>query len=115
MGPLEAAEALTLGYEEPPAEAQRRVDAAVLRLGAEEGVLVLTDMFGGTPANLCLTLLERGRVEVLTGVNLPMVLKAATARRELALPALAALLKEYGGKNIVLASELLGAKPRAAG
>ncbi len=115
LGPLEAAEAITLSYEEAPTEAQGRVAAAVGRLAADGEVLILTDMFGGTPANLCLALLEPGRVEVLTGVNLPMVLKAATARRELALPALATLLREYGGKNIVLASELLRGKPPGGG
>jgi len=76
---------------------------------------VLTDMFGGTPANLALTFLDE-KVEVVTGVNLPMILKLATARAEsLSLRAAAELIAAYGQKNITLASELLRSrtqKPR---
>jgi mannose PTS system EIIA component len=78
-----------------------------------EGTLVLTDMFGGTPANLALTFLGDS-VEVLTGVNLPMVLKFPATRAEvLSLAATAQLLGAYGQKNINLASELL--RQRATG
>ncbi len=76
--------------------------------------MVLTDMFGGTPTNMSLPFLAEGRVEVLTGVNLPMLLKAETARREMSLKELAAHLKDYGARNIVLASEVWNARPRAA-
>ena len=79
-----------------------------------EGVLVLTDMFGGTPANLALTFLD-DKLEVVTGVNLPMILKLATARAEsLGLHAAAELVTGYGQKNITLASELLRTRARTS-
>lgn len=71
------------------------------------GVLVLTDMFGGTPSNLALSFLEEHRVEVVTGVNLPMLIKLATMGTEKPLDELAALIKGYGRRNISVASELL--------
>ncbi|MBI5875866.1 MAG: PTS sugar transporter [Deltaproteobacteria bacterium] len=70
----------------------------------------LTDMFGGTPSNIGLSFLEPGKVEILTGVNLPMLLKFAGHRADKGLLELAALLKEYGQKSIVLASEVLKVK-----
>jgi mannose PTS system EIIA component len=71
------------------------------------GVLVLTDMFGGTPSNIALSFLDEHRVEVVTGVNLPMLIKLATLGEEKALDELAAFIKVYGQRNISVASELL--------
>jgi len=86
----------------------------VHRVDAGEGALVLTDMFGGTPANLALTFLDE-KVEVVTGVNLPMILKLATARTEaVGVRAAAELVTAYGQKNITLASELLRSRARTS-
>jgi PTS system mannose-specific IIA component len=71
------------------------------------GVLVLTDMFGGTPSNIALSFLDEHRVEVVTGVNLPMLIKLATLGEEKPLDELAAFIKIYGQRNISVASELL--------
>ena len=71
------------------------------------GILVLTDMFGGTPSNISLSFLEEHRVEVVTGVNLPMLIKLATLREEKPLEELAPFIKNYGKRNISLASEIL--------
>jgi PTS system mannose-specific IIA component len=71
------------------------------------GVLVLTDMFGGTPSNIALSFLEEHRVEVVTGVNLPMLIKLATLKEDKPLDELARFIKEYGRRNISVASELL--------
>lgn len=106
VGPMDAVEAIALTYEEAPAQAQRRIEAAVRRLDTGEGVLVLTDMFGGTPTNLSLPFMGEGRVEIVAGVNLPMVLKAHSARAEMSLAQLAGFLKGYGARNIVVASEV---------
>ncbi len=114
IGPYKAAAALSLNYDEDPAAARKRLEEALRKLDQGQGVLVLTDMFGGTPTNMSLPFLAEGRVEVLTGVNLPMLLKAETARREMSLKELAAHLKDYGARNIVLASEVWNARPRAA-
>jgi PTS system mannose-specific IIA component len=115
VGRLEQCEAVAVGAETSMDDARARLAEAVKRVDGGQGVLVLTDMFGGTPANLALTFLD-DKVEVVTGVNLPMILKLATARAEsLSLRAAAELVTAYGQKNITLASELLRSraqKPR---
>ena len=72
-----------------------------------KGVLVLTDMFGGTPSNMSLSFIEERGVEIVTGVNLPMLIKLATLREEKSLEELAAFIKSYGQRNISVASEIL--------
>lgn len=76
------------------------------------GVLVLTDMFGGTPSNISLSFMKEHRVEVLTGVNLPMLIKLATLRDEKPLDELATFIKSYGQRNISVASEILPEEER---
>jgi mannose PTS system EIIA component len=94
-----------------------RLHEAVQKVGGIEGVLVLTDMFGGTPSNVGLTMHQAGRVEVLTGANLPMLIKAmqlATKNSDLA--AVSKQVKDYGQRSIAVASEVLGVqKPAATG
>ncbi len=72
-----------------------------------EGVLVLTDMFGGTPSNISLSFLEERRVEVVTGLNLPMLIKLATLNEKKSLEELAGFIKSYGQRNISVASQIL--------
>jgi PTS system mannose-specific IIA component len=72
-----------------------------------QGVLILTDMFGGTPSNISLSFLEDRRVEVVTGVNLPMLIKLANLRGEKSLGDLATFVKDYGRRNISVASQIL--------
>ena len=114
VGPLERCEAVSVGAGSSMEDARARLADAVHRVDAGAGVLVLTDMFGGTPANLALTFLDE-KVEVVTGVNLPMILKLATARQdELGLRAAAELVTAHGQKNITLASELLRSRARSS-
>ena len=81
---------------------------AITEVSADgKGVIIVTDMFGGTPANVSMTFLEPQSVEVLTGVNLPMLLKFFNSQESLALDELAAILKSYGQQSIALASEYL--------
>jgi PTS system mannose-specific IIA component len=77
-----------------------------------QGVLVLTDMFGGTPSNISLSFLEDRAVEVVTGVNLPMLIKLATMSEEKSLEDLASFIKSYGRRNISVASEILPEEER---
>ncbi len=106
-GPLERATAVSLSAAQPMEEARELLGRAIRELDDGDGVLVVTDMFGGTPANLALTFLD-ARIEVVTGVNLPMLLKLSTARAGGAtLAATAEMLAGYGQKNITLASQLL--------
>lgn len=80
---------------------------AIDRVDEGSGVLILTDMFGGTPSNIALSFLGERRLQVVTGVNLPMLIKLATSRKEQSLDELAPFIKGYGQRNISLASELL--------
>jgi len=81
--------------------------AAIARVDTGEGALVLTDLFGGSPCTQSLNLCNSCRMEVLSGVNLPMLLKANSLRADTPLPQLARSLAEYGQRNITVASELL--------
>jgi PTS system mannose-specific IIA component len=114
VGPIEQSQAVSVGAGSSMDEARARLAEAVHRADTGAGVVVLTDMFGGTPANLALTFLDE-KVEVVTGVNLPMLLKLATARADgLSLQGTAELLTSYGQKNITLASELLRSRARTS-
>ena len=88
-------------------EMREAIAQALRRADTGDGVLVLTDMFGGTPSNISLSFLEEHRVEVVTGLNLPMLIKLATMTEKKPLEELAAFIKEYGQRNIRVASEIL--------
>lgn len=107
VGPMLACIAVDLTQLTHHEEARLKLSDAVASVEQGEGVLILTDMFGGTPATLGLALHQEGRVEVLTGVNLPMLLKLATTRHATNLHETARLIKYYGQKNISVASEIL--------
>jgi PTS system mannose-specific IIA component len=83
------------------------IAAGLKSADAGDGVLILTDMFGGTPSNMSLSFHDEHQVEVVTGMNLPMLIKLATMRDEKPLDELAAFIKAYGQRNISVASELL--------
>jgi len=91
-------------------ELRREIATAIKSVDTGKGVLILTDMFGGTPSNMSLAFLEEGRVEVLTGLNLPMLIKIFNCREGKSLKELAFLAKEAGQRNINLASEILQKK-----
>ena len=91
-------------------EIKKEISAGIKKLDQGKGVLILTDLFGGTPSNLSLSFLKAGKVEVVTGVNLPMLLKLNEVQEGKSLEEFAHSLKEYGMKNISLASEILGKK-----
>jgi PTS system mannose-specific IIA component len=94
-----------------PAQSVDEMRASILErlrdVDGGEGVLILTDMFGGTPSNVSLSFLDEHHVEVVTGINLPMLIKLATLREDKPLEELANFIKEYGRRNISVASELL--------
>lgn len=89
---------------------QRRdeIAAAIDAVDSGSGAVILTDLFGGTPSNLAISLLERGRTEVIAGINLPMLIRLAGARKELDLQKAAAAARDAGRNYITLASEFLG-------
>ena len=89
---------------------QRRdeIAAAVEEVDSGKGTIILTDLFGGTPSNLAISLLEEGRTEVIAGINLPMLIRLAGARKEMDLAAAATAARDAGRNYITVASEFLG-------
>ena len=90
-----------------PEEMRNQIDKAVREVDQGQGVLMLVDMFGGTPSNLCLSFLDEDRIEVVTGLNLPMLVKVVQLKDPIPIQEVAALIREYGRRNIRVASELL--------
>ncbi|RMF96245.1 MAG: PTS sugar transporter subunit IIA [Candidatus Schekmanbacteria bacterium] len=87
-----------------------KITKAMKEVGKGEGILVFTDMFGGTPSNLSLSFMEDNKVEVITGVNLPMLIKFFSEREKNSLSKLISFCKIYGKKHIIVASEILNQK-----
>jgi PTS system mannose-specific IIA component len=107
VGDLPRFTAVSIGWHEDVQDARDEIARAIGRVQAEHGVLLLTDMFGGTPSNLGMTFLEVGRVEVLTGVNLPMLIKLASMTGGTNLLEVARELREHGRNAIWVATDLL--------
>jgi PTS system mannose-specific IIA component len=95
-----------------PEEMRNRIDKALREVDQGEGVLVLVDMFGGTPSNLCLSFLDEGRIEVVTGLNLPMLVKVAQLKENMPIHEVATLIRDYGRRNIRVASDVLAGRDR---
>ncbi len=110
VGDLDHIEAISIGWHDDVEHAREEIAAAIQRVGTPVGALVLTDMFGGTPSNLAVTFLDPGRVEVVTGVNLPMLLKLANLRETGDLRAIARVVREHGQGAVWVASDLLEGK-----
>ncbi len=89
---------------------RKEISTAIKKLDQGQGVLILTDLFGGTPSNISLSFIKEGKVEVITGINLPMLLKLPDIREGMSLNEFAQNIKDYGIKNISLASEILSKK-----
>src|SRR3982074_3685280 len=107
VGDLPQFTAVCIGWQDDVNDAKEDIEQAIERVRGEEGVLLLTDMFGGTPSNLGMTFLEKDRLEVITGVNLPMLIKLASLRRSSDLLAVAKEMREQGRHPIWGASVLL--------
>ena len=114
VGDLPTFTAVSIGWHEDVQDAREAIAAAIARVQGPEGVLIATDMFGGTPSNLGITFLEANKVEVVTGVNLPMLIKAANLREEQNLTEVARSLREHGKNAIWVASDLLRSGGAAA-
>jgi PTS system mannose-specific IIA component len=107
VGRLKRFRAISIDSASNPDEIRDRIAAAIRQVDKGEGVLILTDMFGGTPSTISFSFLQENRIEVVTGVNLPMLLKLSTYEREGTLGELAEFIRSYGQKNINVASEIL--------
>jgi PTS system mannose-specific IIA component len=105
-----ALEALSIDWNDDVEQAEARIREAIDRVDRGRGVLLLTDMFGGTPTNLALAIFEPGRVEIVTGANLPMVIKFLNLRKKVDLPQAAAAVARQGRESVQVASRLLDEK-----
>jgi len=110
VGEIHHIAAVSLGWHDDVDMAATMIQKQVERVQSPAGVVILTDMFGGTPTNIASTLLDPGRVEIVTGVNLPMVIKLAQVSEDQPLAAVARVLRETGQNSIYIASELLAPK-----
>ena len=107
VGPQDQIEAIAIGPDDDIAQRREQIIQSVRQVDGGEGVVVLTDMFGGTPSNLAISVMERGRIVVLAGVNLPMLVKLASIRRDAGLDTAVQAAQDAGRKYINVASRLL--------
>lgn len=114
VGPISHIGAVSIGWHDDVDAARDEVQRAITRVSQGAGVLLLTDMFGGTPTNIASMFLEEGVIEVVTGVNLPMVIKLATSTGEESLAEIAPKIRDQGRQGIYLAGALL-APPSKSG
>jgi PTS system mannose-specific IIA component len=107
VGDMPGFAAVSIGWHEDTEDARHEIQQAIARVDRGTGVLILTDMFGGTPSNLAMSFLAESKVEVLTGVNLPMLIKLANLAAHADLLAAARDIREQGRNAIWVASDLL--------
>jgi PTS system mannose-specific IIA component len=107
VGPQDKVEAISIGPDDDMEQRRLEIVAAVSDVDGGDGVIILTDMFGGTPSNLAISVLEAGRVEVIAGVNLPMLIKLASVRVDRSLADAIVEAKDAGQKYINVATQVL--------
>jgi PTS system mannose-specific IIA component len=112
VGKQERIAAVCIGPEDDMEARRREIIDRIAEVDGGQGVVLLTDMFGGTPSNLAISVLDRGNIEVIAGVNLPMLIKLATVRASETLPRAVASAQEAGRKYINVASHLLAGAQR---
>ena len=110
VGQQQQIEAVMIGPDDDVVGCRHDIIEAVKRVDSGEGVAILTDMFGGTPSNLSISVMNRPKVEVLAGINLPMLVKLAKVRDECPLAEAVAAAQEAGRKYVTIASRVLNGK-----
>ncbi len=110
--PLDNIAFISIDIKEQPDSLHKKIKQGIKKVKRERGVIIFTDMFGGTPSNLSYSFLEEGAVEVISGVNLPILLKALNIREKMDISEAAATLVKYGKKSISLASGILKGSDR---
>jgi PTS system mannose-specific IIA component len=108
VGEISHIQAVTIGWHDDVNDAQVEIEKHISEVESGSGVLILTDMFGGTPSNIALSFHNPGTVDVLTGVNLPMIIKIANQKEGDTLQSLARIVRDQGRSSIAMASDLLG-------
>ena len=110
VGPQQQIEAVMIGPDDDVEQRRQDIIEAVKRVDTGDGVAILTDMFGGTPSNLAISVMSRPKVEVLAGINLPMLVKLAKIRDECPLQEAVAAARDAGRKYVTIASHVLNGK-----
>ena len=113
VGDLPRFAAVSIGWHDDVTDAREDIAQAIERVRGDAGVLLLTDMFGGTPSNLAMTFIETNQIEVITGVNLPMLIKLAGLAKSADLLAVARDMREHGRNAIWVASDFLRSEKEA--
>jgi PTS system mannose-specific IIA component len=108
VGPQEAIESVCIDADDDMEARRRDIADAIAKVDGGAGVIILTDLFGGTPSNLAISLMKTEKVEVIAGVNLPMLIRLEGARKAMSVRAAVAAAREAGRKYISVASEILG-------
>ncbi|MDQ3633992.1 MAG: PTS sugar transporter subunit IIA [Acidobacteriota bacterium] len=107
VGDLDHIASVSIGWNDDVEQSQKEIKTAIEKVSNKKGVLLLTDMFGGTPTNISAMFIKKNEVEVITGVNLPMVIKIASQNNDLTLSELAEAVEAQGKQSIYRAEELL--------
>lgn len=107
VGPQQAIESVCIGPQDDAQVCREEISAKIGEVDQGSGVIILTDLFGGTPSNLAISLLEEGRVEVIAGINLPMLIRLARARSEMDVADAVRAARDAGRNYITIASEFL--------
>jgi PTS system mannose-specific IIA component len=108
VGKQERIEPISIGPDDDMEARRADIAAAIGRVDEGRGVIVLSDLFGGTPSNLAISLMEAGRIEVIAGINLPMLIRLGSARKTMKVTEAVAAARDAGRKYITVASEVLG-------
>lgn len=110
LGEVVNIDAISIGWYDDVEESKKKINQSLQAVNKKSGVLIFTDMFGGTPSNLSFSFMKDNQIEIITGVNLPMLIKFASLQRSNNLKDVAKKVVEQGKKNIHLASALLSSK-----
>ena len=108
VGPQESIEGICIDADDDMEARRADIAAAIAKVDGGKGVIILTDLFGGTPSNLAISLMKSDQIEVIAGVNLPMLIRLEGARKAMGVRAAVAAAREAGRKYISVASEILG-------
>ena len=108
VGPQESIEGICIDADDDMEARRADIAAAIAKVDGGKGVIILTDLFGGTPSNLAISLMKSDQIEVIAGVNLPMLIRLEGARNVMGVRAAVAAAREAGRKYISVASEILG-------
>jgi len=112
LGEAPNIEAISIGWYDDVEESKKKINQSIKRVDQKNGVIIFTDMFGGTPSNLSFSFFAENKIEIITGVNLPMLIKFISLQRNNNLKDVAKKVVEQGKKNIHLVSALLNSRSK---